>query len=138
MQVVDAFADAHKVNLDTEFLSHSDYHAALGRAVQFGDDQAVAADRFGEDPDLREGILAGVASSKNKDTFNTGLRFVMLALWDEFLKADQAVNEERNIIMLDRDNRGAAASGINIANSLIALLAFYDTIYSCASAHPAS
>lgn len=41
-----------------------------------------------------EGILSGTAAAGNADTFNLGLRFALLSLWDEYVRADP-VSDER-------------------------------------------
>ena len=41
-----------------------------------------------------QGVLAGAAAMERADTFNGGLHFALLALWDEFMRAAPVAREE--------------------------------------------
>ncbi|MBN1269676.1 MAG: AraC family transcriptional regulator, partial [Kiritimatiellae bacterium] len=43
---------------------------------------------------VAQGILSGAAAAERADAFNLGLRFALLALWDEFIKAEPVAREE--------------------------------------------
>lgn len=52
-QLVDAFSDADVTDRDVELVADADYHAAFGRAVEFGDGERSDLRRLRELPGLR-------------------------------------------------------------------------------------
>ena len=58
-EIVRAFAQADELDGHAELLLHGDDDAALGGAVELGQDHAGDADRFGEHLGLRHAVLAG-------------------------------------------------------------------------------
>ena len=60
-QLVDAFSNADVTDRDVELVADADYHAAFGRAVEFGDGERSDLRRLRELPGLLESVLSGRA-----------------------------------------------------------------------------
>ncbi len=78
---------------------HHDYLAVLKRGRGRGDlrpkERGTCYCRRLDSRALQrmEGVLSGAAAAEKADTFNKGLHFALLALWDEFVKAEPVEEE---------------------------------------------
>ncbi|MFH0880111.1 MAG: AraC family transcriptional regulator [Lentisphaerota bacterium] len=68
--------------------------ARSGKGLRPGDPRGFFCRRVDSQSLQRlEGILSGTAGMEETDTFNEGLYFAMLALWDEFIRAQPVASE---------------------------------------------